>query len=47
MNIAVICLFLFVLTAWLILRSLIKEGSITTNVPFIFLLSGRYKDEKS
>ncbi len=32
---------------WFMFRSCIKEGTIKTEIPFIFLLSNEYKDRRS
>jgi len=35
-----------VLLFWIMFRTLIKEGSIQTEIPFLFLLSNEYRSEK-
>jgi len=35
-----------ILFFWLLFRGCIKEGSIKTEIPFIFLLDNQYKDER-
>ena len=44
MNVGLVAVICFVLIVWSIFRSQIKDGSVTTSMPWAFLLSREYYD---